>query len=83
MTKRIDDLPIDREYWERVMPDSREQFAYSFPKHEHNLNSDLERFGRKKLFRILERKNGSMKLSGGAKAVYYHPISDEDFRNYG
>ncbi len=83
MTKDIDDLPIDREYWERVMPDSREQFAYSFFKHEHNLNSDLERFGRKKLFRILERKNGSIKLSDGAKAVYYRPISDEDISNYG
>ena len=74
MTKDIDDLPIDKEFWRKEMPASKILFAYSFFKHEHDLNSDLEKFGRKELFKILEKKYGSIDLGDGVTAVHYYPV---------
>ena len=73
------DYPVDKEYWEREMPDMKnitvvmEGTMDQYLRQKRNL-------GGKKFFRILRKKYGFKDVGGGQKIFNYYPITAEDIR---
>ena len=74
-----ENLPIDRETWEEMLPDTGESIAV-YPEHQESYWKDSERYGRKKLMRILKRMGNVKTFPDGSKVYYYQPLSRADRR---
>lgn len=76
------DYPVDRDYWEKEMPEGNhivkvmEGTADQYLKQKYKLGEDL-------LFLILGRKYGSEDIGDGQTFYRYYPITKEDIRKYG
>ena len=74
-----ENLPIDRKFWEKMLPDSGESIAV-YPEDQEHYQKDSERYGHKKLMRILQRMGNVKTFPDGSKVYYYQPLTSAERR---
>ena len=76
------DYPIDKEYWEKELPEKKNIARVMGGTHDQYFKQ-MKEIGEKKLFKILRKKYGSKDIGDGQKLHDYYPITAEDIRQYG